>query len=84
MCVFCDASTNAIAAVAYSRVTNTSGNVEVGFMFGKAKLAPQPEISVPRLELCAAVLAMDIAETTADEIDTKLDAVTFFLTVRLS
>lgn len=40
MCVFCDASTNAIAAVADIRVTNMSGNVEVGFMFGKAKLAP--------------------------------------------
>nr|XP_055053759.1 uncharacterized protein LOC129438884 [Misgurnus anguillicaudatus] len=78
MCVFCDASTNAIAAVAYSRVINTSGNVEVGFMFGKAKLAPRPEISVPRLELCAAVLAVEIAETIEDEIDTKLDAVTFY------
>lgn len=40
MCVFCDTSTNAIAAVAYIRVTDMSGNVEVGFMFGKAKLAP--------------------------------------------
>ncbi|XP_067250257.1 uncharacterized protein [Chanodichthys erythropterus] len=78
MCVFCDASTNAIAAVAYSRVTNASGNVEVGFMFGKAKLAPRPEISVPRLELCAAVLAVEIAETIEDEIDNKLDAVTFY------
>lgn len=73
--VFCDVSTNAIAAVAYSRIINTSGNVEVGFMFGKAKLAPRPEISVPRLELCAAVLAV---ETIEDEIDTKLDAVTFY------
>ncbi len=43
MCVFCDASTNAIAAVAYSRITSMNGKVEVGFMFGKAKLAPRPD-----------------------------------------
>ncbi len=45
---------------------------------GKAKLAPRPETSVPRLELCAAVLAVEIAETIEDEIDTKLDSVTFY------
>ncbi len=78
MCVFCDASTNAIAAVAYSKITSMNGKVEVGFMFGKAKLALRPEISVPRLELCAAVLAVEIAETIEDEIDTKLDSVTFY------
>ncbi len=78
MCVFCDASTKAIAAVAYSRITSMNGKVEIGFMFGKAKLAPRPEISVPRLELCAAVLAVEMAETIEDEIDTKLDAVTFY------
>lgn len=74
MCVFCDA----IAAITYSRVINTSSNVNVGFMFGKAKLAPRPEIPVPRLELCTAVLAVEIAETTDNEIDTKLDVVTFY------
>ncbi len=65
-CVFCDASTSAIAAVAYSRITSMNGKVEVGVMFGKAKLAPRPEISVPRLEQCAAVLAVEIAETIED------------------
>ncbi len=55
-----------------------NGKVEVGFMFGKAKLAPRSEISVPRLELCAAVLAVEIAETIEDEIDTKLDSGTFY------
>lgn len=39
MCIFYDASTNAIETVAYIRVTNTNGNVEVGFMFGTANLA---------------------------------------------
>lgn len=77
LCVFSDASLQAIAAIAYLRVTH-DGHREVGFVLGKAKLAPQPELTVPRLELCAAVLAVEIAETIIHEIDLKLDAVRYF------
>jgi len=62
MCVFSDASVKAISAVCYLKVTNEQGHSEVGFVFGKSKLAPQPELTIPRLELCAAVLAVEIAE----------------------
>lgn len=78
MCVFRDASTNAIAAVAYLKTTDAGGNVDVGSIFGKAKLAPRPEITVPRLELCAAVLAVEIAEAIVGEIDIQLDVFTFY------
>ncbi|KAK7933118.1 hypothetical protein WMY93_004014 [Mugilogobius chulae] len=56
LCVFSDASVRAISAVAYLRVTHDDDHHEVGFVLGKAKLAPQPELTIPRLELCAAVL----------------------------
>lgn len=52
LCVFCDASTTAIAAVPYLRLTDASSNTDVGLIFGKAKLVPRPETTVPRLELC--------------------------------
>lgn len=78
LCVFCDASTTAIAAVAYLRMTDASNNTDVGFVLGKAKLAPCPETTVPRLELCAAVLAVEIADTIVDEMDMVFDAVTFY------
>ncbi|KAK0135218.1 hypothetical protein N1851_028960 [Merluccius polli] len=68
LCVFADASTTAIAAVAYLKATTEEGQTEVGFVFGKAKLAPQPDLSIPRLELCAAVLAVEIAELIVEEI----------------
>ncbi|KAI4824169.1 hypothetical protein KUCAC02_012705 [Chaenocephalus aceratus] len=45
LCIFCDASTQAIAAVAYIKVTDAEGKSELGFLFGKAKLAPQPEVT---------------------------------------
>lgn len=76
--VFCDASTKAIAAVAYLKLTDTNGVVHVGFVMGKAKLTPLPEHTVPRLELCAAVLAVELAKLVSSEIDMELDNTTFY------
>lgn len=76
--VFCDASTTVIAAVTYMRTTDASGNTDVGFIFGKAKRTPHPEMTVARLELCAAILAVEIAEAIVDVIDTTSDTVTLF------
>ncbi|XP_051265175.1 uncharacterized protein LOC127368389 [Dicentrarchus labrax] len=78
LCIFCDASTQAIAAVAYMKVTDAEGKSELGFVFGKAKLTPQPEATIPRLELCAAILAVEIADMLTDEIDVQFHSVRFF------
>nr|XP_046258521.1 uncharacterized protein LOC124066300 [Scatophagus argus] len=78
LCVFSDASVKAISAVAYLKVTDHNGHTEVGFVLGKARLAPQSELTIPRLELCAAVLAVEIAEIIVEEIDLKLDSVRFY------
>lgn len=50
----------------------------VGFVFGKAKLAPHLQPTIPRLELCTAVLAEGMAETILKETDFKPDAVNFY------
>ena len=78
LCVFSDASTRAIGAVAYLRTLDENGQTAVGFVLGKAKLAPLSEPTIPRLELCAAVLAVEMAELILDEIDLKIDAVKFY------
>ncbi|XP_046868771.1 uncharacterized protein LOC124461276 [Drosophila willistoni] len=54
--VFTDASESAYAAVAYWRATYQNGDVQVSFVCGKTKCAPMRTMSVPRLELQAAVL----------------------------
>lgn len=54
LCIFSDASTMAVGAVAYLRAINNEGQCYVGFVMGKSKLAPRPAHTVPRLELCAA------------------------------
>ena len=78
LCVFSDASVKAIAAVAYLKVETDEGRTEVSFVFGKAKLAPLAELTIRRLELCAAVLATEIADQIREEIRLKLDRITFF------
>ncbi len=78
LCIFADASVKAIAAVAYIKVTSHQEQTDIGFVFGKAKLAPQPDLTIPRLELCAAVLAIEIAEMLVSEMDTTFDNMTYY------
>ncbi|XP_060795476.1 uncharacterized protein LOC132898102 [Neoarius graeffei] len=78
LCVFSDASTMAIGAIAYLRAIQEDGKVEVGLVMGKAKLAPLSEPTIPRLKLCAAVLAVEMADLIREELDLKLDAIRFY------
>jgi hypothetical protein len=77
LCVFSDASTMAISAVAYLRLVDVEGRSQVGFIMGKSKLAPRPAHTVLRLELCAAVLAVEMADLIIDEMDIEIHAVKF-------
>ncbi|XP_063758693.1 uncharacterized protein LOC134877201 [Eleginops maclovinus] len=78
LCIFSDASTVAIGAVTYMRATDAEGQYHVGFVMGKSKLAPRPAHTIPRLELCAAVLAVELYELISDEMDVEVDTVKFF------
>ncbi|KAM9828380.1 uncharacterized protein ACBT44_022570 [Syngnathus typhle] len=78
LCIFSDASTMAIGAVAYLRALDSEGQWHTGFIMGKSKVAPRPAHTVPRLELCAAVLAVEMYELIRDEMDIEVDTVRFF------
>lgn len=80
--MFSDASVRAIAVAAYLKVTHGDGHSKVGFIVGKAKLAPVPELSIPRLELCTAVLTVELSELLTEELDMKIDKTTFYMTVK--
>lgn len=45
----------------------------MGFILGKANFAPKSDLTIPRLELGAAVLAVKIAVAILEELDTELD-----------
>lgn len=72
-----DASTLAIATVAYLRDVTTDGECHTGFVMAKSKLALYPAHTVPCLELCAAVLAVELAGLI-EELDVDLTAVKFY------
>jgi len=50
---------------------------------GKSKLAPYPTHTVPCLELCAALLAVELAELIQSELDVGLQEVRFFTDSRI-
>lgn len=60
--IFFDASKNSNGAVAYLKTRFSDNSVNIGFLIGKAKVAPIKGHSLPRLELCAAVTAIEIHE----------------------
>ena len=75
--IFSDASELAIAAVAYMKVMDAAGSVHLGFLMGKAKLAPSKGHTIPRLELCGAVLATEIAEILSRQLSIDLTAIRY-------
>ena len=70
--VFCDASEMAYGAVAYFR-TISHGRVNVSFIMSKTRLAPIKTLTIPRLELQAAVIAVRLKSKILTEIDFEVD-----------
>lgn len=71
--IFSDASESAIAAAAYLKVNN-----HIGFIMGKSKLAPPTGHSIPRLELCGAVLATEIGEFISTHLSIPQSSIKYF------
>ena len=65
---FSDASERAYGAVSYLRLTDKDGNVHCCFLLGKLRLAPIKMISVPRLELLAAVVSVNLDATIQENL----------------
>ncbi|XP_048734152.2 uncharacterized protein LOC125650167 [Ostrea edulis] len=73
--IYSDASEKAIAAVAFVKDSETG---KYGFILGKTKLAPLLGHTIPRLELCAAVLATEIGDIIGQNLDIPMENVKYF------
>ncbi len=71
LCGFCDASTQAYAAVTYL-ITRTENNIEVSFITAKTRVAPLQSQTIPRLELLSALLLARLITTVADSLASTL------------
>ncbi|XP_068756931.1 uncharacterized protein [Montipora capricornis] len=78
LCVFSDASQEAFGTCAYTRQKTKQGTYEVNFVATKSRVAPLKQLTIPRLELQAAVLASRLAKTIMKECTIQFGDVKFF------
>ena len=76
--VFADASELAYGAVAYSRVESSTGEVQRRLIAAKSRVAPLAAVSIPRLELMAAVIAIRLASVVVKALGVQMSDVTFW------
>ena len=58
-----------IAAVAFLRAKDHNGHLHHGFILGKGKVAPKSAVTITHLELCAAVLGVEISSIIKEQLD---------------
>lgn len=68
MHTFCDASEDAFGCVVYLRLTCLDGVVKCALVGGKSRVAPLKMLSIPRMELQAAVLGCRFANSISKEL----------------
>ena len=73
---FSDASFVGYGVACYLRLVDDEGNVEMKLVMGKSRVAPLKAITVPRLELVAAVVLVQIAAMLKTEL--KIDGLETF------
>jgi len=70
--MYSDASEKAIAASGYLVARTQEDATGCSFLLGKAKVAPSKGHTIPRLELCAAVLSVELAEILSEQLGVPL------------
>ena len=66
---FADASESGIGQVSYLRLVNEKGEVHVSFLMAKSRVPPIKPLSIPRMELTAAVVSVNVTTMLKSELD---------------
>ena len=82
--VFCDASRLAFGAVAYIRWKLNNGKFGVRFVTAKSRVAPLKELTIPRLELQAAVIGSRLGKTIQDESRLEFEKIRYLTDSRVA
>ena len=75
---FSDASQDGIGTAVYLRLINERKQINVSFIFGQARVAPTHSTTIPRLELCAAVLTSQAVQRIVKELSVEINQITFY------
>ncbi|XP_043212074.1 uncharacterized protein LOC122376326 [Amphibalanus amphitrite] len=75
---FADASQAGYGAVSYLRQVDDNGKIHCSFLIGKARVAPLKSVTIPRMELTAATLAVRLDLVVKEELQTVVDSTVFW------
>ncbi|XP_077969292.1 uncharacterized protein LOC144423012 [Styela clava] len=79
MHIFCDASETGYGCACYMRMLNKSdGTVHCSFVMGKSRVTPSKPVTIPRLELTAAVVAVKLGQFVKTQLEYKIDRVIYW------
>lgn len=70
---FSDASENGYGTVSYLRLQSEDEKIHLAFVLGKARVAPLKNVTIPRMELTAAVLAVRVDRLLKAELQLELE-----------
>ncbi|XP_055604920.1 uncharacterized protein LOC129753147 [Uranotaenia lowii] len=71
--IFSDASETAYGACAYIRSVDNQGKIKVALLTSKSRIAPLKQVSIPRLELCGALLAAELYDKIRVAINVEMN-----------
>lgn len=75
---FSDASNEGYGVVSYLRTVDTKGSVHCSFIMARCRVAPLKAMTIPRLELTAAALAVRMNQMLTDELEYQLSSAHFW------
>ncbi|XP_052322001.1 uncharacterized protein LOC127908283 [Oncorhynchus keta] len=75
---FGDASEQGYGTASYLRFTNGMEKVHIAFILGKSRVTPLKQMTIPRLELAAATLAVRVDRMLKLELQIELEESTFW------
>ncbi|XP_046565841.1 uncharacterized protein LOC124274523 [Haliotis rubra] len=76
--LFSDASSIGYGCVAYLRLLDEGKNINVSFLMGKSRLAPVRTVTIPRLELTAASVSLQLGQQLLNQLDMEIDEVSYY------